>query len=454
VLPTNNVSIVQASGGHASPTIYVRDPGAGRLWNWTAGLAAWQEITYAGPSGPMFASAFFVDPYRPQTLYIVDSRNGAIYRSDNGGANVVRDDALTMAVTENGAFKVPLDDSFYDTEGIVNDMVFDPDDPARRFVVAYTGAYFTVDGARWSGMMSTTALPQHTQMAALDTVSDACNHALYIATGGRGMLRLKPLPVAMRDTNVTAITGRRVVGPLTSWQTPNGPYLVEHLAARDANGHLIVFWWSPQHDWQAVDITAITGHTIATGVTSWQTPNGPENVEHLAACDATGRLLVFYWAPSHDWRVVDVTAISGVRVIGTPTSWQTHDGTLLTEHLAAQSPAGELIEFSWSPAHDWQAVNVTAITRLRLGGAPTSWLTPNGPLVVTHLAAAGADGRLLVFYTSPGHNWQAVDVTARTGVFVHGDVASWQVNKCRPVNFEHLAATDASGLLLFFSWSP
>ena len=52
VLPTNNVSIVQASGGHASPTIYVRDPGAGRLWKWTAGMAAWQEITYSGTDRP------------------------------------------------------------------------------------------------------------------------------------------------------------------------------------------------------------------------------------------------------------------------------------------------------------------------------------------------------------------------------------------------------------------
>ena len=335
VLPTNNVSIVQASGGHASPTIYVRDPGAGRLWKWTAGMAAWQEITYAGPTGPMFAAAFFVDPYRPDTLYIVDSRNGAIYRSNNGGASAIKDDALTAAVTENGAFKVPLDDSFYDTEGIINDMLFDPDDPARRFVVAYTGAYFTVDGLRWGRMMSTTALPQHTQMAMLDTVSDACNHALYIATGGRGMLRLKPLPVAMRDTNVTSITGRRIVGPLTSWQTPNGPFTVEHLAGRDANGHLIVFWWSPPHDWQAIDVTAITGRTIDGPLTSWQTPNGPFLVEHLAARDANGHLIAFWWSPQHDWQAVDITAITGRAIMTGVTSWQTPNGPENVEHLAA-----------------------------------------------------------------------------------------------------------------------
>ena len=506
VLPTPNVSIVQASGGHASPTFYVRDPGAGRMWKWSNGLANWQEITFTTPAGAMFALGFFVDPYRPQTLYVIDQTSAAIHRSDNGGSTWVRDDALTAAVTENGAFHIPLGDSYYETESIINDMLFDPDDAGRRFAVAYTGAFFTVDGVHWSRMMTTTALPQHSQMATLDTTSDPCNHALYIATGGRGLIRLKPLPVAVRQVDVSRITGRRVVGPVTSWQTPNGPLLVEHLAGRDAAGHLVVFWWSPAHDWQVVDVTAITGRTIAGpltswqtpngpfnvehlaavdaaghllvfwwspahdwqvvdvtaktgrtvtgGVTSWQTPNGPELVEHLAAHDAAGHLLVFYWAPSHDWRVVDVTAITGAVVAGTPTSWQTPNGPFNVEHLAAHSPAGDLMVFWWSPAHDWQAVNVSSIAGAKVAGSPTSWQTPNGSLLVEHLAAAGQDGRLLVFYWSPAHDWQVVDVTARTGVRIAGDVASWQTRKCRPVNFEHLAANSTSGHLNIFTWSP
>ena len=405
-------------------------------------------------------------------------------------------------MTENGAFKVPLDDSFYDTEGIINDMLFDPDDPARRFVVAYTGAYFTVDGLRWGRMMSTTALPQHTQMAMLDTVSDACNHALYIATGGRGMLRLKPLPVAMRDTNVTSITGRRIVGPLTSWQTPNGPFTVEHLAGRDANGHLIVFWWSPPHDWQAIDVTAITGRTIdraadeladaewsvsrrasrrarcertsdrvlvvaATRLAGGGRHRDHRPRDHRPASRAGRRRMVRRTSSTSQRATARVACacstgrprttgasstsptISGVPVIGTPTSWQTHDGTLLTEHLAAQSPSGELIEY-------------LMVARARLAGgqrhrgSPVSHRRRADELADTERPADGdaprghePDRRLMVFFTSPGHNWQAVDVTARTGAFVSGDVASWQVNKCRPVNFEHLAATDASGHFRF-----
>ena len=505
-LPTPNASIVQASGGHQSPTFYVLDPGAGQLWKWAAGMTAWQEITFTTPLGKMFALGFFVDPYRPQTLYILDKTSAAIYRSDNGGATSVRDDSLTQAVTENGAFHVPLADSFYATESIVNDMQFDPDDPQRRFAIAYTGTFYTLDGIHWNRLMSTSALPQHSQMATLDTQSDPCNHALYIATGGRGLLRLKPLPVAMRQADVTRITGRRVVGPLTNWQTPNGPMTVEHLAGRDAQGHLLVFWWSPAHDWQVVDVTAITGRTIAgpltawqtpngpynvehlaardasghllvfwwspahdwqvvdlttktgraisSGVTSWVTPNGPELVEHLGAHDSSGRLLVFYWAPSHDWRVIDVTTITNVTVNGTPTSWQTKNGPYLVEHLAAPSPSGDLMLFYWAPTHDWLALNVSNIAGAKVGGPATSWQTPSGTLNVEHLAAAGQDGRLLVFFWSPAHDWQVVDVTARTGVHVAGDIASWQNRKCRPVNFEHLAANDTNGHLQIFTWSP
>ena len=48
--------------------------------------------------------------------------------------------------------------------------------------------------------------------------------------------------------DVTAITGQRVIGPLTSWQTPDGPYIVEHLAGVSPTGDVLVFFWSPQQD--------------------------------------------------------------------------------------------------------------------------------------------------------------------------------------------------------------
>ena len=62
-----------------------------------------------------------------------------------------------------------------------------------------------------------------------------------------------------KSVDVTGITGAQVVGPPVSWQTPNGPFNVEHVAAVNAANELLAFWWSPQHDWQVVNPTAKTG---------------------------------------------------------------------------------------------------------------------------------------------------------------------------------------------------
>jgi hypothetical protein len=46
-----------------------------------------------------------------------------------------------------------------------------------------------------------------------------------------------------------------------------------------------------------VDITAITGINVVGAATSWQVQNGPFNVEHLATVNAENELFVFSWSP-------------------------------------------------------------------------------------------------------------------------------------------------------------
>ena len=245
--------------------------------------------------------------------------------------------------------------------------------------------------------------------------------------------------------DVTAKTGQAVQGPLTSWQTPNGPYNVEHLAGVNAAGEVIVFWWSPAHDWQAVNVTAKTGQRVSTALTSWQTPNGPYNVEHLAGVNAAGEVIVFWWSSIHDWEAVNVSLKTGQRVSTALTSWQTPNGPYNVEHLAGATAAGEVIVFVWSPAHDWQAIDVTAKTGQRSKGALTSWQTPNGPYNVEHLAGVDSAGEVIVFWWSPAHDWQAIDVSGLTGVRASGALASWQISK----RLQFLWARTASQL--FFS---
>ena len=72
--------------------------------------------------------------------------------------------------------------------------------------------------------------------------------------------------------------------------------------------------------------------------------------------------------------------------------------------------------FSSSPQHDWQRGQRLREDRQRIAGAPVSWVTPDGAGgKVEHLGARGVNNELLVFFWTPAHDWQVVDVTAKTG---------------------------------------
>jgi len=85
--------------------------------------------------------------------------------------------------------------------------------------------------------------------------------------------------------DVTAKTGKRVSSPLTSWQTRTGGQVAEHLAGISQAGNLVEFRWMPSTDWTAVDITAEGGPALSDAgrVISWQSTEGPYIVEQLAA---------------------------------------------------------------------------------------------------------------------------------------------------------------------------
>jgi hypothetical protein len=172
--------------------------------------------------------------------------------------------------------------------------------------------------------------------------------------------------------NVSALTGgQRIAGPLTSWQTPDGPYTVEHLAGASPGGELLVFWWSPRADWQVVNVSALTGgQRIAGPLTSWQVPDGPYTGEHLAGASPDGDLLVFSRSPRKDGTLKTVTEV-GRRI-----------GELFGASVISTQTA------------DWQVVNVSALTGERIAGPLTSWVA-NGR---EQLAAAGLNNELHVFW--------------------------------------------------------
>ncbi len=90
-LPDPSIGVVQASGGHEGTVFYVGGNMSKRLWKWTEGMAAWQLLIPGG--GVNQAKRFFVSPYDPNLLYVIDGDR--IKRSDDGGTAWQVDEGLS-----------------------------------------------------------------------------------------------------------------------------------------------------------------------------------------------------------------------------------------------------------------------------------------------------------------------------------------------------------------------
>jgi hypothetical protein len=184
LLPSN-VDVVQATGGHESPTFYVGDPSSSMgLWRWSTGLAGWTQIVPGGALGSkaMIARRFFADPYNSSVVYVVDA--DGIKRSDDFGAHWMLDAGLTAAATEGGTFSLSGDGS------VLKDLIFDASRPSLRVAICNSGVFFARDGQRWERLLSTTALNGHLVSGYLDSVSST-GPTVYVAMAGRGVLSLR-----------------------------------------------------------------------------------------------------------------------------------------------------------------------------------------------------------------------------------------------------------------------
>jgi len=202
-LPDRRAGVVQASGGHEAPTFYVSDVnGSGAsVWKLAPGAASWREIVpFSGSGvGPSGARRFFVDPYRPNCLYVLADDH--VYRSDDGGECWTQDVGLDRAVTDEGAF--PRSDlgspnnpadlrSPNPAESVLRDMQFDPTDSDYRLALGVAGVFQTRDGTNWRALLRSSAVSLQPTSMIYDPM--ACERTLYVGTMGRGVLRLRPLP--------------------------------------------------------------------------------------------------------------------------------------------------------------------------------------------------------------------------------------------------------------------
>jgi photosystem II stability/assembly factor-like uncharacterized protein len=226
-LPSEAITVVQASGGHANPTFFVGDQAEDAtqsVWSWRRGEPSWQAVVpTANTPGPSLARRFFVDPYRPSTVYVLGDDH--VWRSESGGSGWSIDQPLEDALTDEGAFPIDLTSEPNPDQALLRDMVFDPGDAAWRAAVGPAGVFLTVDGRAWRHLLLSSAAGLRPNNATYDRVTFPCARMLYVSTSNRGVLRLGPLPPDWEAVpgRITAAVGRLTLLRVHEVGTKFGP---------------------------------------------------------------------------------------------------------------------------------------------------------------------------------------------------------------------------------------
>ncbi len=444
---SNTLAVCQASNGKSNTVYFVGDPLCEhKMFKWKNGMNDWSLLRIT-------PSVFFVNPFNSNEI-LAETDKG-IMISHNEGNSFQINKGLDSLITENQQYN-----SMSRGFSLIRDMIYSADQ-ITRVIIANSGVFVSINGGtNYQRILSSTAVPMMPSGVYFDAVSDPCDHSIYLASS-RGWTKIGQIPDPVNKINITAITHKRIVDHLTSWQSKNGNMNVEHLAGVSPEGDLITFVWSPAHDWQAINVSQISGKklSIHSYLTSWQTKNGNLNVEHLAGYNENGDLITFWWSPAHDWQSVNVSQIAGKQCypFSGITNWQTMNGPFNIEHLAGVSKSGELLTFRWSPAHDWQVVNISQIAHSTLASTSelTSWQTKNGNFNLEHVAGISNDGSVITFIWSPAHDWQSINVSGIAGqkLDVKSGITNWQ-SPNGPFHVEHLAGINGHGETIVYWWSP
>jgi len=179
--------VVQASGGHFTPVYYVGDRG-GQVWKLSQDKTKWNKIVpntlVVGPSVNS-ALQWFVDPYDPDGIYVLDSQGMKI--SIDGGESWFFDAGMTNAVTAGGKLKF--------SASLLQDMQFSRGERQTRFAMGTAGVFCTMDfGIFWFPVLNSIALPGRPESGFFDPLSDQTDRAIYVECEGRSILRIGGLP--------------------------------------------------------------------------------------------------------------------------------------------------------------------------------------------------------------------------------------------------------------------
>jgi hypothetical protein len=158
---------------------------------------------YYGPEGPYVvggaseARRFFVDPYRPKFLWLLDKRH--VMKSEDGG-QTWDESGLDGLLTLGGRIPIERDEQV-SGEGdhvdvVLTDMQFDPRPMSfpgvfRVFFAVGSGGAFVHLNGQWRVMLHTGAVPCRPTNCYYDWISNPDWPSLYVALAGRSLVKIK-----------------------------------------------------------------------------------------------------------------------------------------------------------------------------------------------------------------------------------------------------------------------
>jgi hypothetical protein len=187
------VDLVQTSGGHFATVFYVGDgtgkigDGTGNVWKLDSSSNTWKQIVpnLTAPTPVGSALRWFVDPYDPNGIYVLDSNGVKV--SVDGGLSWFVDALLTNILTAGGMLTI--------SASLLQDMQFSRGERQTRFVFGTAGVSCTMDfGISWFPVLNSIALPGRPESGFFDPISDLTDRAVYVECEGRSVLRIGGLP--------------------------------------------------------------------------------------------------------------------------------------------------------------------------------------------------------------------------------------------------------------------
>ena len=230
--------------------------------------------------------------------------------------------------------------------------------------------------------------------------------------------------------DITLLTGKEVIGSPISWLSKSNFFSdLENIATVDSNNDLIRFSrMADDNRWTVSNISSQTGIKIVGSLTNWQS-FGLSGDQTIAGRDPSGDLIVFRPGLS-SWQTENISTSTGKKIMTPPVSWVSIEfGNVVAENLAAIGNAGELLLFSHPKNRDWEVVDLTAKTGRTVVGEVSGWMMNGGDRLSQRIAGISPDGSLLVFFRFSNQDWSFFNISSMAG--------GGTISPPRPVSWNH-----------------